>query len=523
MINKHNPDVLSCLANLSNDEVFTPPEVVNRMLDMLPQELFESTETTFLDPCCKTGVFLREIAKRLLANQMPGYEQAVEEINAKKANGQKLSPDEKWFMNQLQHSIDHIFHNQLFGIAITEMTSLVSRRSVYCSKWPNGEYSVSKFDNPEGNIRFKRINHTWVNGKCKYCEAKENLYSRGDSLESHAYEWIHTEKSEGIFNMKFDVIIGNPPYHLGTSESSAQATPLYDKFVDQSKRLLPRYLVMIVPGRWYAGGIGLENFRQSMLSDARIRKLVDYPNAGDCFVGVQIRGGVCYFLWDRDHQGPCEITNISGDKSVSSTRTLNEYPVFVRWNKSVDIIKKVESKKEKNLTELISSVSPFGLPSSYRGKQRDFSGALKLHSSQGISFIENSEISSGQSLVNKYKVLLSRPISGNMETPPFKVIALLDILKPKEVCTHTYLVAGGYNDKRSAENLKTYLETKFVRFLLSQSISGMDISKEKFRFVPLQDFSKSWTDVELYKKYKLTQDEINFIESMIRPMDKEDA
>lgn len=518
-INKHNPDVLSCLANLSNDEVFTPPEVVNRMLDMLPQELFESTETTFLDPCCKTGVFLREIAKRLLKNQMPGYEKAVEEINEKEMKGGKLSPEDKWYKNELQKCVDHIFHKQLYGIAITEITSLLSRRSVYCSKSPDSFFSISKFDTGDGNIRFKRIQHTWVNGKCKYCGANEEQYNRGDDREAHAYEWIHTEKPERIFNMKFDVIISNPPYQLGTSESSAQATPLYDKFVKIAKKLSPRYITMIIPGRWYAGGIGLEEFRNTMLSDSRIRKLVDYPNASECFVGVQIRGGVCYFLWDRDHPGLCDVVNVSGGEETGSIRTMDEYPVFIRWNKALNIVKKVESSKEKNLVDDISSVSPFGLPSSFRGKEKTFENALKLHSSKGVSFIKKTDIKNGHSLVNKYKVLLSRPISGNMETPPFKVVALLKILSPKEVCTHTYLIAGGSSDRKSAENLKSYLETKFVRFLLAQSISGMDISKDKFRFVPTQDFSKTWTDAELYRKYKLTRDEVNFIESMIRPME----
>ena len=355
MINKHNPDVLSCLANLSNDDVFTPPEVVNRMLDMLPQELFESTETTFLDPCCKTGVFLREIAKRLLANQMPGYEQAVEEINAKKANGQKLSPDEKWFMNQLQNSIDHIFHNQLFGIAITEMTSLVSRRSVYCSKWPNGEYSVSKFNNPEGNIRFKRINHTWANGKCKYCGASEEQYSRGDTLETHAYEWIHTENPEGIFNMKFDVIISNPPYQLSDGGNAASASPIYHLFVNQAKKLKPRYVTMIIPARWYTGGKGLDKFRDSMLNDNHIRSITDYVNSKECFGSLSIGGGVCYFLWDRDHSGLCNFRTINTGIESCSTRKLNEFPVFVRYNEAVGIIHKVLDKNEPTLDTILTS------------------------------------------------------------------------------------------------------------------------------------------------------------------------
>ena len=320
----YNPDVLSCLANLSNDEVFTPPKLVNQMLDMLPQELFESKDTTFLDPVTKSGVFLREIAKRLnkgLETQIP---------------------------NQ-QERINHIFKNQLYGIAITELTSLLARRSTYCSKKANGKYSVcTEFETEQGNIKFDYTQHTWENGKCIYCGASEEVYSRKEDLETYAYQFIHTDKPEKIFNMKFDVIVGNPPYQLNIGvEKKNYAIPLYHKFIEQAKKLNPRYLSMIIPARWYSGGRGLDDFRESMLNDSRIRSITDYPNAVDCFPGVDIAGGVCYFLWEKDSKGECEVRTFQGDKITSvMKRPLleNDNNVFIRFNPAISILRKVSQK-----------------------------------------------------------------------------------------------------------------------------------------------------------------------------------
>ncbi|MFA5688939.1 MAG: Eco57I restriction-modification methylase domain-containing protein [Kiritimatiellales bacterium] len=494
----YNPDVLTCIANLSSDEVFTPPKLVNEMLDLLPPELWHNPQATFLDPFCKSGVFLREIAKRLINGLQTDF------------------PD-------LQARLNHIFKHQLFGIATTELTSLLSRRSLYCSKTANGDYSTcTVFDDEQGNILFERIEHEWVKGRCRFCGASRSEYDRDAALETHAYHWIHTEKPEEIFKMNFDVIIGNPPYQLSTGTTSAQAIPLYHKFIIQAKKLRPRYLTMIIPGRWYAGGMGLDRFRDEMLGDMHVRILVDFPNAGDCFPGIELRGGVCYFLWDRDNKGKCDYISISAGEKNIMTRQLDEFPIFIRWNQALQIIHKVIEKKENSLSELISAVSPFGLATSVRGIDKKSKDSLVLYSSKGTGYIPAGEVRTGRHLINKYKILLSRPISGNLETPPFKVIALTKVLKPKEICTHTYLVAGSHDDEKTARNLKSYLETKFVRFLLVQSISGMDISRDKFRFVPIQDFIEEWTDEKLYKKYGLSDDEIAFIESMIRPMEASD-
>ena len=497
----YNPDVLNCLANLSNDEVFTPPAVANAMLDLLPQELFSDPNTRFLDPCCKSGVFLREIAKRLIKGLAAHY------------------PD-------VQERIDHIMKHQIFGVAITELTSHIARRSVYCSKTANGNYSVARFDTVDGNIRYKIIRHTWRNKKCTFCGASQEEYDRDEALESHAYEFIHTYRPEEIFKMKFDVIIGNPPYALDTAGAGRQAKPIYNLFVQQAKKLQPHFLSMIIPSRWFSGGMGLDDFRSEMMNDRHITTIVDYTNSKDCFPGISVSGGVCYFLWDRENNDSnCEFVNITNNQKDVLIRPLNEFQTLVRYNKAVSIIHKIRSKREHILDEIISSLMPFGLSTSYRGHNtKNGENDLTLFSSNGITYIDRSEIIKGNEMVDSFKILISKTGAEHAGEPgkdgKFRVIpSSIKVLSPGDVCTHSYFLIGNWNSRTIAENALSYVKTRFVRFLMLLCVSGFGLSKLVFQFVPMQDFSKPWTDEELYAKYGLTEDEIAFIESMIKPMD----
>lgn len=491
----YNPDVLSCLANLSNDEVFTPPEVVNQMLDMLPQELFENPDTTFLDPACKTGVFLREIAKRLIIGLEPQF------------------PD-------LQERIDHIFHKQLFGIAITELTSLLSRRGVYCSKYPNSEFSVTQFDDAQGNIRFKRINHTWKSGRCIYCGANEEQYERGDDLETHAYEWIHTVKPEDIFEMKFDVIIGNPPYQLSTGGSKAQATPLYDKFVEQAKKLNPRYLSMIIPARWFSGGFGLDVFRKNMISDNKIRVLNDYVNSVDCFgTGVEIKGGVCYFLWDRDHSGECKIITHKDGKTSEASRFLCEdgMEAFIRWNEGISVYHKVKSFGEKTFMDIVSSQKPYGIGTAFHGKKTSNGNDILIYENGGTGYVDKISIVKNYENVGENKVFISAGYNGG-DNFPHQILGKPIVAGPNSCCTETYVEVGPVKNKQEAENLAGYMQTKFFRFMVMLLKNTQHALKKVYQLAPQQDWSRGWTDKDLYEKYGLSDDEIDFIESMIKPI-----
>lgn len=492
----YNPDVLSCIANLSNDEVFTPPEIANQVLDMLPQELFQNPDSKFLDPACKSGVFLREIAKRLIKGLEPQI------------------PD-------LQQRIDHIFQHQLYGIAITELTSLLSRRGVYCSKYPNSIYSVTTFNDAQGNIRYKRIQHQWKNGNCVFCGANQDQYDRDVALETHAYEMIHTTRPEEIFNMKFDVIVGNPPYQLNTGGSRAQAIPLYNAFVDQAKKLNPRYLSMIIPSRWFSGGFGLDKFRETMISDKRIRTLVDFIEASDCFGnGVEIKGGVCFFLWDRDHEGVCHVITHEKNETSEAYRYLKEVGIdaFIRRNTGVSIYHKVKKHQENSISTIVSSQKPFGLGTTYHGKKIASEKDVKIYENGGVGFIPRHEISKGIEYIDCYKVYISAGYNAG-DSFPHQIINKPIFGEKNSVCTETYIFFGDLKSEIETKNLMSYIRTKFFRFMVMLLKNTQHALKKVYSLVPIQDFSISWTDEELYKKYDLSDEEIAFIESMIRPME----
>jgi site-specific DNA-methyltransferase (adenine-specific) len=547
-LKNRNPDVLTCIANLSNDEVFTPPEFAGRMLDTLAEawsaahngeNIWANRNVTFLDPFTKSGVFLREIVERLtdgLADQIP----------------------------DIHDRVNHIVKNQIFGIAITQLTSLLARRSVYCSKAANGAHSIGKdvFDSEAGNIWFESVKHSWVGGrnikvvtsskraiaprvvdrKCEFCGVGENALNREEGLETHAYAFIHNRDiqafTQKIFGgkMQFDVIIGNPPYQLDDGGFGTSAGPIYDKFVDQAKKLDPRYLTMVIPARWFSGGKGLDSFRDEMLNDRRLRSIDDFPDSSEVFPGVQIKGGVCYFLWDRDNPGDCRVTNyFGGVPGPSEVRPLLEpgADTFIRYNLALPILKKVIefenggsnfSETGVNLpaslrfAELVSSRKPFGLDTSFKGATTKSKGQIKIYRNGGVGYARKSEVLKSNEIIEQWKVFIPYAGSGS-DAFPHPILGRPFIGEPGSACSETYLYIGPFGSESEAQNAISYLSSRLFRFLVLLHKPSQHATSSVYAFVPKIDFGQKWSDEMLCERYGISKSEFSYIETLVRPME----
>ncbi len=512
-----NPDVLTCIANLSNDEVFTPPQLANQMLDTLAvawatnhkgANIWADKSVKFLDPFTKSGVFLREITSRLtkgLEGEIPNLEKRV----------------------------DHILTKQVYGIGITQLTSLLARRSLYCSKRANGKHSIAKtFQGEEGNIWFKRTEHTWKGDKCRYCGVNRRDYDRGQDRETHAYALIHTDNVKALLSkmfggkMHFDVVIGNPPYQLADDGHGASASTIYNKFVEQAIALEPRFAMMVIPSRWFSGGKGVDSFREFMLTKGKLHTIVDFPNSAEVFPSVDIKGGVNYFLWDKSHIGECNFTLVRGEEVLGpNARNLSEFDVLIRDIRGVQILRKVLSYDGLPFSELVSARWAFGTEltsnfSRWHSEKRKQSIRLYMQGGDRDRWIDPKYVTRNQDIVSKWKVLLPKAGPGNSggHVLPDMVLGRPLVSEPQSACTLTYLVAGPLPSRAACESLVSYVQTRFVRFLVSLRKTSQDAPRGVYTWVPQQTWDRIWTDEELFKKYNLERKEVLYIEQMIREM-----
>mgnify|MGYP003585444138 CR=1 FL=1 len=493
------PDILDVIAALSSDAVPTPPLLARALLDLLPDEVWSNPDYRWLDPATKSGSILREVARRLM-DGLADWE-----------------PDPKV-------RAEHILRRMLFGCGVTRVHAEMTRRSVYVSRDATSEHSLVEFGTREGNLPFVEAEHDYpvnrqgrANGACRVCGAPVGL-ERGADRENYAYAFIHgAYPKEEMAEMKFDVIVGNPPYQLGLDDNT-RSKPIYHYFIDRAIELQPKYVVMITPSRWFTGGLGLDDFRARMIADRRLRAVVDNPKLFDCFPGVEIKGGVNYFLWDRDHDGDCEFsTRIDGQITSASTRDLRDGDgVLVRDNKAVPIVAKVLSHKDASVEGMCSPTLPFGLRDNHPSNLTKSTGAVPVVHGSFVGFVSEGQILKNRHWVGRWKVLLPMAGDGHGREVSY-VLGEPLALAPGSACTLTYMVAGMFDTREETENYAHYLATKFVRFLVLQRKVTQHVTPDRFRFVPAMDMSRRWTDPDLYAHFGLTQDEIDYIEATIHP------
>lgn len=535
-----NFDLLETITNVGNDEVFTPRKTCDMMLDSLPEEVWHNPNYKWLNPATKNGIFEREIAIRL----DEGLKEIIPDVEIRRK---------------------HILQKMIYSIGQTKFTSNVARRTVYyCSqanrkcdglRAPDGHFvngyaigNGSWFDNEEGNIltpctdhkmdpKTKKCIHCGMNSTSKYLDANQR--------EKYAYEFIHYDRGlslqvslsrrffKGERGMKFDIIIGNPPYQLRDESggSSDSAVPIYNKFIDQAISLNPKYLCMIVPSKWMLGGRGLDAFREKMLSDTHICKLYDYENAQECFPANHIDGGVCYFLWDRDYNGKTyhRFKSNSGQISETYHYLKNDYSKFIIRDTSIVSILDKFSKYD-SFSSIVSSTKPYGIrnflfnePERYPDSglsEEPFQNSLKIYGVKGIKggarrkigYIKRNFPTSNLESINKYKIFFTTSYSTNAINPPEPILGM-----PNEICTETFLLIGPFDSEAIMKNCLSYINTNFFKFLLYHGKGTMHVNKDVFSLIPLLDFSEKWDDNKINSLFKFSEDEIKTINSLINP------
>lgn len=500
----HVPDVLETLAQLPNDEVYTPPKLVNAMLDILPNHVWSEPGYKWLDPATKSGVFLREVASRLMVG-LTGWE----------PDGVKRR--------------DHILRHMIYGAAITQMSGEIARRSLYQTKNATGAEIkdpaltelIVRFGRPDGNVPFVETEHLFtgssVSRTCQLCGAPEALVRV--QRESYAYSFLHdTYPTKELDDVKFDVIVGNPPYQIGV-EGNTRTKPIYQLFVERALAMQPRYIVMITPSRWFTGGLGLDEYRDRMINDRHLAKIVDNPKLFDVFPQAEIKGGVSYFLWDREHDGDCEFsTRIDGAILSQASRDLRAgYGVVIRDNRASSIVAQVLNRSDGSIERWFYPRLAFnqGWRTNFRGEaSQPFAGAIPLIHNSGVGYVSPSSFEQNLRLVDQWKVLLPKAGDGHGREQSY-VIGEPLALAPGSACTESYFVAGSFESQEECANYARFLCTKFVRFLVLQRKATQDVTADRFRFVPALPMRDVWTDARLYELFKLDKEDIEYIESNI--------
>lgn len=523
-------DILETINNVGNDEVFTPRKVVDRMLDSLPEEVWHNPDYRWLNPASKTGIFEREIAIRL----DEGLRDIIPDVEIRRK---------------------HILQDMIFSIGQTKFTANVARRTLYyCCQanrpcdgimedghYVNG-YAIGNgtwFDDAEGNVKTPCSDHMLRKGKCIYCGISEkSKYLDANQREKYSYDFIHCGPGDelqtylanrffkGDKSVKFDVIIGNPPYQLndGGGLNGSSAKPIYQLFVENAISIKPKYICMIIPAKWYSGGKGLDKFREHMLTCQHMSHLIDYDNFKLVFPTVELAGGVCYFLWNSDYiNNVCLITNVSDKCENTEKRALNQFPVFIRNNCAVNIVDKIVSQYASFLNEKVSARLPFNITTTYKPKKQGI--PCFFTQKDGVKFVDQNDVIDKERVLDKWKFLIPKaPIAGQTDfSKPigFYYDGNTVIAKPGECCSESWLVAGAFNTKQEAEYFKSYIFTKIVRFLILQTVVSQNMTRKNFIFVPdLINYNRVYDDSYLRKKWKITDAEWSLIESKIRNIER---